>query len=133
MCGKQNHPNYLVNPRHRDVSHLVSQSNLSPTQILTNSISIRESGQAQVLGTALDVPMALMNHSCEPNALTIFEGSELRVRSLRPIQAGEELMQCYTDVTCDVLMRRERLKEQFFFDCACKQQCPLSQGRGCNH
>ena len=64
-----------------------------------------------------------MNHSCEPNVVTVFEGSELRVRSLRAIGAGEELMQCYTDVTCDVLMRRKRLKEQFFFDCACEYTC----------
>ncbi|RYP53104.1 hypothetical protein DL768_001881 [Monosporascus sp. mg162] len=87
--------------------------------ILTNNINIHEPGQSQVLGTALDVPMALMNHSCEPNVLTIFQGSELRVRSLRPINAGEELLQCYTDVTCDVLMRRKRLKDHFFFDCTC--------------
>ncbi|RYP72841.1 hypothetical protein DL769_004356 [Monosporascus sp. CRB-8-3] len=89
--------------------------------VLTNNINIHEPGQSQVLGTALDVPMALMNHSCEPNVLTVFQGSELRVRSLRPIKAGEELLQCYTDVTCDVLMRRKRLKDQFFFDCTCSR------------
>ena len=101
-------------------------SNTFPAQIQTNNIFIRESGQSQALGTAIDVPMSLMNHSCEPNVVTVFEGSELRVRSLRKIKAGEELVQCYTDVTCDVLMRRKRLKEQFFFDCACEWPYPLS-------
>ncbi|RYP92614.1 hypothetical protein DL770_001256 [Monosporascus sp. CRB-9-2] len=60
--------------------------------------------------------------SCQGDAWEAYHGhecSELRVRSLRPIKAGEELLQCYTDVTCDVLMRRKRLKDQFFFDCTC--------------
>ena len=104
----------------RDCASLGPLSNTLPAQIQANNVVIRESGQAHALGTAVDVPMSLMNHSCEPNVVTVFEGSELRVRSLRKVEAGEELMQCYTDVTCDVLMRRKRLKEQFFFECTCE-------------
>lgn len=88
--------------------------------MLTNNICIREPGQSKVLGTALDIVMSLMNHSCDPNVVTIFEGSRLIVRSLRPIQAGEELLQCYTDETCDVLLRRKKLLEQYHFVCQCE-------------
>lgn len=61
-----------------------------------------------------------MNHSCDPNVVTVFEGSRLSVRSLRPIEAGEELVQCYTDETCDVLLRRKKLLEQYHFLCQCE-------------
>lgn len=64
--------------------------------------------------------MSLMNHSCDPNVITVFEGSRLCVRSLRPIRAGEELLQCYTDETCDVLLRRKKLLEQYHFLCECQ-------------
>ncbi|ORY63529.1 uncharacterized protein BCR38DRAFT_437070 [Pseudomassariella vexata] len=89
--------------------------------LLTNTICIREAGQSKVLGTSIDVVMALMNHSCFPNALTIFEGGEMHVRSLRPIRAGEEVMQCYADVTCDVLLRRPMLERDFDFTCGCSR------------
>lgn len=102
----------FIEPCHivTDVRHL---------QLLTNNICIREAGQSKVLGTALDVVMSLMNHSCEPNVLTVFQGNRLCVRSLRPIEAGEELLQCYTDETCDVLLRRKKLLEQYHFFCQC--------------
>lgn len=90
--------------------------------MLTNNICIREPGQSKVLGTALDVVMSLMNHSCDPNVVTVFEGSRLSVRSLRPIHAGEELLQCYTDETCDVLLRRKKLLEQYHFLCQCESK-----------
>ncbi|KAJ4386891.1 hypothetical protein N0V93_009790 [Gnomoniopsis smithogilvyi] len=85
--------------------------------LLTNNICVREPGQSKVLGTALDIVMSLMNHSCDPNVVTVFEGNRLCVRSLRQIEAGEELVQCYTDETCDVLLRRKKLLEQYHFVC----------------
>ncbi|KAI1081427.1 hypothetical protein F5B20DRAFT_536023 [Whalleya microplaca] len=85
----------------------------------TNCISIRQPGQNVVLGTTLDVVASLMNHSCNPNVVLFFEGNELRVQSLRPLQANEELTQCYTDVQCDVLLRQKLLEENYFFTCCC--------------
>lgn len=51
-----------------------------------------------MLGTSLDVVASLMNHSCNPTAFVVFEGSSLCVRSIRKIPAGKEVTQCYTDV-----------------------------------
>ncbi|RYP18823.1 hypothetical protein DL765_003703 [Monosporascus sp. GIB2] len=84
----------------------------------TNTLSrVHPSGRFRTKGDAApDI------ESCQDEAWEAYhkhECSELRVRSLRPLKAGEELLQCYTDVTCDVLMRRKRLKDQFFFDCTC--------------
>ena len=34
---------------------------------------------------------ALLNHSCEPNCWTYFEGRTLMLRTLRPIQPGTHI------------------------------------------
>jgi len=73
-----------------------------------------------MLGTSFDIVASLMNHSCDPNVFVVFEGNELRVRPIRNLVAGEELVQCYTDVDMDVLIRRKTLKSEYFFHCGCK-------------
>ncbi|KAK6842893.1 hypothetical protein PG987_003753 [Apiospora arundinis] len=87
--------------------------------ILTNSMAIRLPGQSAVMGTAIDVVGAIMNHSCDPNVLISFHGNELRVRTLRDVEAGEELAHCYTDVQSDVLLRQKLLQAEYFFPCTC--------------
>ncbi|KAK8027761.1 hypothetical protein PG991_004817 [Apiospora marii] len=84
---------------------------------LTNSMAIRLPGQSAVMGTVVDVVGAIMNHSCDPNVLISFDGSELVVRSLRAVEAGEELAHCYTDVQSDVLLRQKLLQSEYFFTC----------------
>jgi hypothetical protein len=73
-----------------------------------------------MLGTSLDVVASLMNHSCTPNAFVVFEGNSLCVRSTRKLHAGEEVVQCYTDIDMDVFLRRQMLKTEYFFDCCCE-------------
>lgn len=88
-------------------------------QILTNCISIHQP-EGQLLGTSLDLVGSLMNHSCDPNVLIVFEGRSLHVRSIRPLSAGDEITQCYTDVGMDVLIRQKALRSDFFFECRCE-------------
>ena len=87
-------------------------------QLLTNALCIHPA-EGGTLGTSLDIVASLMNHSCEPNALIVFQGNSLRVRSIRKLVARDEITQCYTDVDMDVLIRRHMLKSDFFFDCHC--------------
>lgn len=102
---------------------------LTLSQILTNSMAIRLPGQSAVMGTAIDVVGAIMNHSCDPNVLISFHGNELRVRTLRDVEAGEELAHCYTDVQSDVLLRQKLLQAEYFFPCTCEytSSIPLSK------
>ncbi|KAK8138017.1 hypothetical protein PG984_001397 [Apiospora sp. TS-2023a] len=86
---------------------------------LTNSMAIRLPGQSAVMGTVVDVVGAIMNHSCDPNVLISFDGSELVVRALRAVEAGDELAHCYTDVQSDVLLRQKLLQSEYFFTCTC--------------
>jgi hypothetical protein len=91
-----------------------------PHQLFTNCLCIHPAERG-TLGTSLDLITSLINHSCDPNALVVFEGSSLRLRSIRKLRAGEEITQCYTDVDMDVLIRQKALKSDFHFDCHCEQ------------
>jgi SET domain-containing protein len=48
-----------------------------------------------LIGGFIDPLVSLMNHSCEPHAIVVYEGKKLSVRSSRAIKQGEELLQCY--------------------------------------
>jgi SET domain-containing protein len=90
-------------------------------KVLTNCLCIHPP-EGGTLGITLDPFTFLMNHSCDPNVVTFSEGSCLRVRSLRPIAASDEITICYADIASDVMLRREDLKSQYFFDCQCKSR-----------
>jgi SET and MYND domain-containing protein len=77
-------------------------------------------GSAPVLGTTLDLVGSFMNHSCDPNAFVFFEGSQMRVRTLRPLRAGEEITQTYVDLSGSVFSRQVTTQKDYFFKCACK-------------
>ena len=80
--------------------------------------------EGETVGITLDPLAAVMNHSCDPNASYVLEGANIRVRSLRPIEVGEEVTITYTDITFSRDERREQLS-RWFFDCACEWTCPL--------
>ena len=80
--------------------------------------------EGEVVGIILDPLVAVMNHSCDPNASYVLEGANIRVRSLRPIKVGEEVTIAYTDITFPRDERREQLSN-WFFDCACEWTYPL--------
>jgi len=72
------------------------------------------------VGAAFDSVTAVINHSCEPNAFVFFQGNQLRVRSLKKIAAGQEIIVCYIDPTLHMGARRELLQRKHFFECQCK-------------
>ncbi|CAF9930485.1 MAG: hypothetical protein ALECFALPRED_004611 [Alectoria fallacina] len=76
--------------------------------------------ESETTGITLDPLAAIINHSCDPNAFCFFEGTKIRVRSLRPIVAGEEITISYTDDTLARDTRRGYLT-RWFFDCACEK------------
>ena len=85
-----------------------------------NCVPLRSASSKKPVGYAFDVVTAMINHSCDPNAFVYFEGNELRVRSIRPITAGEEITICYVDPTLILTARKAFLQREYFFDCSCK-------------
>lgn len=93
----------------RDVAHLLAALSLNGHTIAN--------AELKSLGTGLYTQFgAYINHSCTPNAAVSFDGSILVIRSLRPIQKGEEVTISYTDLAAPRWERRMILREQYVFD-----------------
>lgn len=71
------------------------------------------------LGLALDPRTCVINHSCSPSAVIVFDGPKIAVRALKPIQSGEEVLISYVDSSAPFGVRQAELKDQYFFDCTC--------------
>ncbi|OBT62586.1 hypothetical protein VE03_07379 [Pseudogymnoascus sp. 23342-1-I1] len=69
--------------------------------------------------SVLDFVGSFINHSCDPNAFLFLEGRTLRMRSLRPINAGEEITRSYMELEEGMVERREALRDMYSFVCNC--------------
>ncbi|TLD15283.1 hypothetical protein PspLS_10710 [Pyricularia sp. CBS 133598] len=87
--------------------------------IFTNSMNIRPADADVSFGTSLDLVVSMINNDCSPNAHVFFEGSQVRVRSLKAISAGGEITVSYCDPRLDVLLREEILRQTQLFHCEC--------------
>uniref|UniRef100_A0A670ZAE6 SET and MYND domain containing 3 n=1 Tax=Pseudonaja textilis TaxID=8673 RepID=A0A670ZAE6_PSETE len=65
------------------------------------------------------ISMSLLNNSCDPNCVVIFEGPQLHLRSIREMQLGEELTISYTETVMPTPERQQNLKRQYCFECDC--------------
>ncbi|KAF1986044.1 SET domain-containing protein [Aulographum hederae CBS 113979] len=68
--------------------------------------------------------LPMINHSCDPNAywapIPGGDGWELGLWALREIRAGEEIFVSYVEAMMGRRERRRRLREDYFFECACR-------------
>ena len=74
---------------------------------------------------------SLMNHRCTPNCITAFNtpgDHTLYVRTIRPIEPGEELTLCYIDVAQPASTRKRELLSHFCFHCQC-DMCAMAGSR----
>eukprot|EP00927_Polykrikos_kofoidii_P013976 TRINITY_DN16096_c0_g1_i1.p1 TRINITY_DN16096_c0_g1~~TRINITY_DN16096_c0_g1_i1.p1 ORF type:complete len:511 (-),score=100.59 TRINITY_DN16096_c0_g1_i1:65-1489(-) len=72
-------------------------------------------------GFGLSPTVALMNHSCAPNAEVGGDGSptELVVKAVQDIRPGEEILICYCDDQAPIAGRQRLLWREYGFMCAC--------------
>ncbi|AQK63621.1 Histone-lysine N-methyltransferase ASHR1 [Zea mays] len=70
------------------------------------------------LGTGLYPVISIINHSCVPNAVLIFDGRTAYVRALQPINKDEEVSISYIE-TATVTKKRNNDLKQYFFTCTC--------------
>uniref|UniRef100_A0A8C9FXB7 [histone H3]-lysine(4) N-trimethyltransferase n=1 Tax=Pavo cristatus TaxID=9049 RepID=A0A8C9FXB7_PAVCR len=87
-------------------------------QVTCNCFTI-SNGEMQDVGVGLYPSMSLLNHSCDPNCVIIFEGYQLLLRSVREIQIGEELTISYIESLMPTSERQKQLKRQYCFECDC--------------
>eukprot|EP01069_Polyplicarium_translucidae_P008225 Polyplicarium_translucidae@DN3200_c0_g1_i4.p1 len=97
----------------------------------------------RVVGFGIFPYLSAFNSSCSPNVQFSFEqlvtggvsggtsrGPVLRVRSLRPIDAGDEILTCYVDPMLPRGDRRDALLNSHTFHCRCNRcATPLAESR----
>ncbi|XP_069786962.1 histone-lysine N-methyltransferase SMYD3 [Narcine bancroftii] len=105
----------------QDVSQQVSGLNLLHFfgQVMCNCFTISD-GEMQEVGIGLYPSMSLLNHSCDPNSVMVFEGKLLQLRAVQPIPQNEELTVSYIDVMATSQDRRRQTEKQYCFTCDCK-------------
>jgi len=94
----------------------------------TNAFNISDANMRPI-GVGLYPHAALFNHSCNPNAATVFEGKTAFVRAIRAIAPGEEITVGYVDLGQPVGLRRKELLECFGFECKCERCTEESRPR----
>ena len=62
---------------------------------------------------------SLLNHSCAPNCVAIFNGTKLFVHATENIKQDDELTISYTELLCPSYKRKEELNSRYSFDCKC--------------
>lgn len=90
----------------------------SEIKLLINSITL-VTQTFDPIGIAFDPLASLINHSCDPNSVMIFNGRSLSVRALKEISKGEEITISYIDNTSPTHKRQGELAERYFFECGC--------------
>ncbi|KAL8216258.1 hypothetical protein R6Q57_023095 [Mikania cordata] len=79
------------------------------------------------LGTGLYPVISIINHSCNPNSVLVFEGRMATVRAMQHIPKGSEVLISYIETAGSTMTRQKALKEQYFFTCGCSRCIKLGQ------
>ncbi|KAJ7637325.1 hypothetical protein DFH06DRAFT_1335996 [Mycena polygramma] len=91
------------------------------SRFVTNTFTITDPSLTP-LGACVSPPVALINHSCDPNAVVVFPRPRepfMHVVALRDIAPGEEILTSYIDTTLPRVQRQAALRATYHFTCAC--------------
>ncbi|XP_063773876.1 histone-lysine N-methyltransferase SMYD3 isoform X2 [Pseudophryne corroboree] len=90
------------------------------SKLTCNSFTISD-GEMQEVGVGVYPSMSLLNHSCDPNCVIVFEGTCLHLRTVKEIAKGEELTISYIDVKMPSHLRQMQFQRQYCFTCDCSR------------
>ncbi|KAH7921166.1 SET domain-containing protein [Leucogyrophana mollusca] len=97
------------------------------SRFVTNTFALT-SPSLTPLGVSVSPLIALINHSCDPNAVIVFPRSSknlpaeepmMQVTVIRDIAENEEVLTAYIDTTLPQSLRQVSLKETYDFICQC--------------
>ncbi|KAI8628738.1 SET domain-containing protein [Xylariaceae sp. FL1651] len=89
--------------------------------IMSNTFTLSSPLDDVNLGNGFDPLICTANHSCDPNALLVFNQPRTEIRALKPLKAGEEILLKYIEVTNPFSVRQADLKETYLFTCQCSK------------
>ncbi|KAI0842860.1 SET domain-containing protein [Hypoxylon sp. FL0890] len=87
-------------------------------KIQVNSFS-RSAGDNGQNGFYSNAALAMLNHSCIPNAFVHFSGRDATLHAYREIKEGEEIEISYIDNDMTRPQRQKALKTRYYFACVC--------------
>ncbi|KAM0253961.1 hypothetical protein ACHAQJ_007030 [Trichoderma viride] len=99
--------------------------------IRVNSLPVDQTYRNAPLGTAIDLGGSMLNHCCDPNIVIVFNSTQVEVRAMENIKAGEELLHCYRDIAYDFTFRQPRIAARYQFRCHCAR-CVVECERHCD-
>ncbi|GAV76218.1 SET domain-containing protein/zf-MYND domain-containing protein [Cephalotus follicularis] len=88
------------------------------SKLACNAHTICDS-ELRPLGTGLYPVVSIINHSCLPNAVLVFEGRLAVVRAVHHILKGAEVSISYIETAGSTVTRQKALREQYHFTCRC--------------
>ncbi|KAI1108914.1 SET domain-containing protein [Nemania sp. NC0429] len=71
------------------------------------------------LGIGFDPLLCSANHSCDPNAMLVFNQPWQEIRALKTINAGDEIFIKYVEITNPFSVRQAELRKNYLFTCQC--------------
>uniref|UniRef100_A0A2C9U173 SET domain-containing protein n=1 Tax=Manihot esculenta TaxID=3983 RepID=A0A2C9U173_MANES len=96
------------------------------SKLACNAHTICDS-ELRPLGTGLYPVVSIINHSCLPNAVLVFEGRLAVVRALQHMPKGAEVLISYIETAGSTMTRQKSLRQQYFFTCACPRCIKMGQ------
>ncbi|XP_019055184.1 PREDICTED: histone-lysine N-methyltransferase ASHR1 isoform X2 [Nelumbo nucifera] len=90
------------------------------SKLACNAHTICDS-ELKPLGTGLYPVVSIINHSCLPNSVLVFEEKMAVVRAVEPIPKGTEVLISYIETAGSTATRQKALKEQYLFTCTCSR------------
>lgn len=80
-------------------------------------------GEMQVIGSGLYLGASILDHSCDPNAVAVFEGTTLHIRTLVDVAQldWDKVSISYIDGMKLTQERQQELQETYYFLCQCRR------------
>ncbi|KAL5715662.1 Histone-lysine N-methyltransferase ashr1 [Ranunculus cassubicifolius] len=88
------------------------------SKLACNAHTICDS-ELRPMGTGLYPVVSIINHSCLPNSVLVFEGSVAVVRAVEFVPKGTEVLITYIETAGSTATRQKTLQEQYLFTCTC--------------
>jgi SET and MYND domain-containing protein len=87
-------------------------------KLVSNTFSLLN-WEMNTIGSGVYLMPSLFNHSCNPNVIAIFDGFNLKLRTIRPVESGHQLFVSYVDLLETRERRCRHLQKYYLFTCAC--------------
>ncbi len=88
---------------------------------MCNAFSVTDAYGQSPVGVAVYSAPSMLNHSCRPNTIRLFNGRHFLLKALRDIRPEEQLFIAYTPALQLLSERQAKLQSGYNFTCACER------------